>query len=372
MGCPCMSDPPAPPPIDYAEQARAQGVANLETGKQQNLLNNPNQVTPYGSSTYSMGADGRPIRTDTLSPAEQAKLDSSNRVQQGSLGILEKDMPNIDEALSGKFGLEGSAQGLDPSKIGTARTGLGNIGNVQTGLDFSGAPGMPQNDAASMMRTMLAQYQKGAQFLDPQFAQAEAAQRSDMANQGIARNTEAYNKDADNLARQKMGAYSDLIQNSILSGNQENNAQFQRGMAARQQGIGEITGQGQFANSAQQQQLANAMAGYNAYNQGIGQNASLQQMIAQMANAARGQNYSEYSTNRTMPINMLTALLSGSQVNNPQFQPTQGTNIAPPPLLQGAQLQGQQNAANQSANSAGQGQTMGLLGSLASSAAIYF
>jgi hypothetical protein len=95
-------------------------------------------------------------------------------------------------------------------------------------------------------------------------------------------------------------------------------------------------------------------------------------MIATLANNARGQNYQEYATNRTMPINMLNSLLSSSQVNNPTFQPTTATSITPAPIMAGAQTQGQQNAATASANSAGQGQTMGLIGTGLSAAAMAF
>lgn len=367
-----MGKKSSPPPVDYAAAAQQQGAANKETAIAQSMMNNPNMVTPYGNQTYTMGADGRPVLTQSLSPAEQAKLDASNRIQTGSLGILEEDLPNIRKALSGEFGLKGGATPGNFNGIGKVQTQLGNIGNVQEGLDFSGAPGMPQSDFGAQMRTMLAQYQKGAQFLDPQFAQAENDQRVDLANQGIARGTEAYNREDSNLARKKMGAYSDLIQNSILSGNQELNAQYARDMASRQQGVGETAQKGTFANDAQKQMLTNAMSRYDANNQGVAQNANIQQMIAQLMNSARSQNYSEYSNNRTMPINMLNALLSSSQVNNPQFQATQGTNITPAPIMQGAQLQGQQNAATGSANSAGQGQTMGMVGSLATAAAMFF
>ena len=342
-----------PPPVDYTAAAKEQGAANTETAIAQSKMNNPNMVTPYGNSSYTMGADGRPILTQTLSPAEQGKLDTSNQVQQSSLDILNKDMPNIQEALTGKFGMQGSATPGNFGNIGTTATSLGNIGNVQTGLGW--------NEGNQQMATMLAQYQKGAQFLDPQWKNTESDTTANLANQGIVPGTAAYDRAMQEQSRAKMGAYSDLINNSILSGNTENQAQFGRQLSS-----------GQFANSAQAQQLQNALGQYNANNQGVAQNANIQQMIAQLANSARGQNYTEYSTNRTMPINMLNSLLSSSQVNNPTFQPTQGTTINPAPIMAGAQAQGQQNAATASANSAQSGQTMGMVGSLATAAAMAF
>jgi hypothetical protein len=73
-----------------------------------------------------------------------------------------------------------------------------------------------------------------------------------------------------------------------------------------------------------------------------------------------------------MPIQLLNAIMSGSQVNLPQFQGYQPTSIAPAPIMQGGQMQGQQNAANASAASASQGQTMGMIGSIAGAAAMVF
>ena len=61
-----------------------------------------------------------------------------------------------------------------------------------------------------------------------------------------------------------------------------------------------------------------------------------------------------------MPLNEITALMSGSQIQNPQFGAYQGTNVQAAPLFAAAQAQGQadQNTYNQqmaasNANTAG-------------------
>ena len=46
---------------------------------------------------------------------------------------------------------------------------------------------------------------------------------------------------------------------------------------------------------------------------------------------------------RDQLLNELNALRSGSQVQNPQFQPYSGSNIAQTPVMQGAQAQGSAN-----------------------------
>ena len=150
------------------------------------------------------------------------------------------------------------------------------------------------------------------------------------------------------------------------------NKMFGMGMQARQEGVGETEAQGQFANSAQAQQLNNLLAALQANNAGVAQQANIAGQIVTAADQARQQNYAEYAQNRTMPINMLNALLSTGQVNNPQFQPITPTSIAPPPIMQGVQMQGQANAAGQSANAAQSGQMMGTIGTIAGTALMVF
>jgi hypothetical protein len=58
---------------------------------------------------------------------------------------------------------------------------------------------------------------------------------------------------------------------------------------------------------------------------------------------------SQALTQRDVPINEITALLSGSQVQNPQFPGYQGSVAAPMPLFNATQAQGawDQNIYNQ-------------------------
>jgi hypothetical protein len=367
----------SPPPIDYTAAAASQGAANKETAIAQANLNNPNMVTPYGTSTYTGPDDGsgRGTLTQVLSPAEQAKLDASNAIQQQSLGILSGDMPNIQSALSGPFGMAGAPiQGYDPKyAIGTTKTdaNLGAGGPIQSGLNFAGSPGLVGTDPATRQAIANATYQQGAQYLDPQFAQEQSDLTSKLANQGITPGSDAYNREMLNFQNQKQRAYSDLTNSSILGGNAAQAQLAQTALANRGQISGETQASGQFLNAAQQQAVNELLSNLQANNAGVAQQANIAQNSTQLANAGRAQAYQEYANNRTMPINMLNALLSSSQVNNPTFQPTQPTAITPAPILQGATLAGQQNAATSSANAAGTGQAMGLVGTLGMAAAVF-
>jgi len=105
--------------------------------------------------------------------------------------------------------------------------------------------------------------------------------------------------------------------------------------------------------------------------QGFGQ--ATQQMGSQ--NAAQQAELQRQLALRQQPLNEITGLMSGSQIQMPQFQGYQGQSVAPAPIMQGAQAQGQANmglygiqSANANAQTAG---TQGLIGAGMTAAAIY-
>jgi hypothetical protein len=80
--------------------------------------------------------------------------------------------------------------------------------------------------------------------------------------------------------------------------------------------------QQQAAQNAAQQQMYNQAAGAGTFaNQAVQQ--ALQQQLAM----------------RNQPLNEISALLSGSQVQMPQFQGYSGVSVAPTPYLQAMQAQ---------------------------------
>jgi hypothetical protein len=113
------------------------------------------------------------------------------------------------------------------------------------------------------------------------------------------------------------------------------------------------------AIAAQQQQLANA-AQLQQYNQAL--------QSGQFGNTALQQSLQQQLALRNQPINEIAALMSGVQVNMPQFQGYQGANVAAAPIFAGTQAAGdfaQRNYANQVAKYNAQ---MGLFGDIAGAA----
>jgi hypothetical protein len=173
-------DTPEPP--DPYEQAAAQQAADLGAAQASSIINNPFQVTPYGSQSYKLlgyetiyDAEGKAMKvpryqmTQTLSP-DQMRLQGLQTQMMGNLGkigvqqsakiggILNKplDTSGIQDWQSygkapqqqGTFGLGGpiqkgiggAGQGIKQGwgSAGNIQQGFGGFGNVQTGYGSAG------------------------------------------------------------------------------------------------------------------------------------------------------------------------------------------------------------------------------------------
>ena len=178
--------------------------------------------------------------------------------------------------------------------------------NVQTSLDLSNVAKMPVNAGTTGQEAIMSR-------LEPSLQRQRTSTETQLINQGLRPGTEAY----DNAIQ--------------LLGQQENDARTQAALT----GINLDTS-------------ANAQ-GYNQALQG-----------AQFGNTAQQQALAEAIQQRQMPLNEITALQSGSQIQNPQFGAYQGSNIQAAPIFAATQAKGQaeQNAYNQqmaasNANTAG-------------------
>ena len=178
--------------------------------------------------------------------------------------------------------------------------------NVQTSLDLSNVAKMPVNAGTTGQEAIMSR-------LEPSLAKQRTSTETNLINQGLRPGTEAY----DNAIQ--------------LLGQQENDARTQAALtginldtSANAQGYNQALQGAQFGNTAQQQALAQAIQ------------------------------------SRQMPLNEITALMSGSQIQNPQFGAYQGTNVQAEPIFAATQAQGQaaqnnynQQVATQNANTAG-------------------
>ncbi len=149
----------APPAPDYTAAANATAQGNLQAAQAAAAANRVNQTTPYGTLTYKeSGKDsqGNPMWTaeTALSPEQQQILDYQNKTSIGLGSIQNQGLDYVKNMLSQPF---------DTSKLPAEMINAG-----QTAQD------------ALMSR------------LNPTFDKRQAALETQMANQGIARGTEAW------------------------------------------------------------------------------------------------------------------------------------------------------------------------------------
>jgi hypothetical protein len=144
--------PSAPAAPDYRAAAQETATGNLEAARAATAANRVNQVTPYGSLTYSQsGTDpyGNPTYTATqaLSPQQQQLLDYQN---QSSIGLGQ-----------------------------LANKGLGYVENMlNTPFDVSKLPSTGFNPSQSYQDAYM-------QRLQPQITQNREALQQQLANKGI-------------------------------------------------------------------------------------------------------------------------------------------------------------------------------------------
>lgn len=307
------SPPPAP---DYAGAAQAQGAANLQAGQQSAFLSNPNIRNPYGSQNVTFNAVGpngemQPTVTQTLDPTSQAVFNQQQAMRLGLANVGNQSVNQVQSAMGQPFNptLPNAAYGVDPVSIA-------NAGRIQTGLDLSNVAKMPVNAGTTAYDAMLSR-------LQPQLDRNSAALESKLRNQGITLGSDAWQAAQRDQAMANNDLYSALTAQGVGLD-----------MQANQQGYNQALQSGQFANSAQQQQYGQ--------NQNDAQ-FQLQQELANanLANQGRQQAFQEQSYLRNLPLNEATALMSGSQIVNPQFQQYSGVNVGAAPVSNAAAQAGQ-------------------------------
>jgi hypothetical protein len=397
-----ISTPPVP---DYTALAKEQGQQNIVAAQQGSRLSNPNMFTPFGTQTitYSdptfdearynadlakfnqgnavnradfmrtdmgssggesdqmygsggtyfdqaaydaarqasgtapdrnayMSGGGTPTVTQTLTPDAQAAVEAQMRVQRRLAELGGTAMDNVQNTLSKPFVPTSTQINKEFADYGRA---MGEV-PLTTAIDTSNFSNMPLNAGMTAQNLIL-------QRLDPTIQAGDRSFAQTLANQGLAPGTEAYNTAFRNREMSK----NDLYSQAALQG-------INLDMGARQQQVNEALGIGGFQNQAQLNRAG-------LYNQALGQDFSQGLQRAQFGNQAQQQQLAQDFALRSQPINELASIMSGSQVQLPQFTGYTPSQVAPPPTFAGAQAgyQAQLGAAN-AQNAANSQLTQGL------------
>ena len=177
------SQPSPPPAPDYTGAANATAAGNLDAAKAAAAANRVNQVTPYGNLTYSQdpsqaGSTGQGgwSATTTLAPAQQQLLDQQNQASIGLGNLANQGVNYVGNALNNTP----TMASLPASQVNPGQTG----------------------QQAIMSR------------LQPEIDQSNKALQTQLANQGIAQGSEAYN----NAMRVQQQGVNDQYQQAALAG----------------------------------------------------------------------------------------------------------------------------------------------------------
>ena len=347
--------PPSPP--DYHAAALAQGAANVDTARTEGRMNNPNVYTPYGSQTvtwasptfdqsgydsamaaYQSNPRGnapyeRQFITGSGGEYDPQQFDETGYQNAMNLYMSRNNAPTREQFTTNENADQATVtQNLTPAAqamldaqnrigqnlAGVAEGGLNRVGQgMAQPFDQSNIQPL-QADAAAREAAQKAAYEQQTSRLDPHWDTRMQLQRNALVNQGLTPGTEAYDVALRDLNLGRNDAYQTAWNNS-----------FNTGLAAQQSDFG-------------MQDQANT------------QNAQMQAYL------------------RSLPLNELNALRTGAQVQNPQFQAYQGSNVSPPNLYGAAQLQGDaaKNIYNQQSASADSFNTglMGMIGTAAGGA----
>jgi hypothetical protein len=225
------------PVPNFGALADQQGQVNQQAANQQTTANRPNQFNSWGSLTWQQNPDGTWNQFQTLDPNQQ-------------------NLMNM--ATWGQNNLAGQVAG------GVNANGLSDWGSSDI---TSGVPGMPDSGFGASQQVIDAM--KGLQ--QPGLNQARDAERARLAAMGITLGSDASN----NSERVLGGTQNDADLKAILAGTQEYGNVFNRGLAARQQGVSE---------KVQSSNLATALRGAQG-NERINMNAANLASMAGLAGA---------------------------------------------------------------------------------------
>jgi hypothetical protein len=346
------SAPPAPDPTVAADQQIRVNQASID---QLANANRSNQVGPTGSQTWAKDPQtGQWTQTTALSPQINDQLQQQITNTDIGLGTQGNAMARLLNAnyAGGQLNMGGLPQGYGGTNLPrdpmVAGIDTGTLPGLQTGV--AGAGGTQ----GYLDQAQQAVYGQMASRLDPQWGQSEEVMKSQLADQGIPQNSEAWNRAMDDFARQKTDAYQSASNAAVGAGN-----------ALQEQLFGQRLQSGVFGNTAQNQAFQQLLSKAGFTNSAIGQDFAQALQQAQIGNQARQQALQEQITQRQEPINEINAL-KGGQVMAPTFGatdqvagPAGAPNIG---QLQNNAYQGQLNAYNAQVGS--DNATMGTVGSL--------
>ena len=264
--------------------------------------------------------------------AAQGAMNKETAETQARLNRVDEYTPYGSSVYSNTEGGDGSSDytrttTLDPAQqaIVDQQTGISSQlnelagdqitrveGSLSDPYSYEGMPDAPVADAAARQQTIDAMYNQYESRLNPQFSDAQTALETQLANQGIGVGSDAYTKAMESQGRTRNDAFQSAMNNAVTGGGAEQSRLFGLQGNARERAI------------------------------------------------------QEYERIRNAPLNEVSALMSGTQINNPTFSAIPQTGVANTDFI-GAQnssnaMLNNQYAQQMGANNAMTGGLFGLAG----------
>lgn len=259
----------------YIQAAQSTSAGNQAGALAATAANRVNQSTPYANLNYQQtGTDayGNPVWSATQSLAQPFQQSLSNI--QGQLQQSTANPFDVSQYQAGQVGQ------------GPQFQGVGQAPNLQTQVQGTGMEGW---DKATQLIN---------QRLQPQIQQGQDRLKAQLANQGIAPGTEAYNR----AMTQQGQKENDLLTQAQLAGSQVQNQMFGQNLQS-----------GNFTNQALTGQNALNL-GNTQFNNQLGQQGFANQLAGTQANnAANQQNYQQALAAKNLPLQQLGAFQSATQ-----------------------------------------------------------
>jgi hypothetical protein len=225
-----------------------------------------------------------------------------------------------DEAARLHWEKFGQGEGRAANNTGNVQTSFGDAGDITKSYGAGDFSQDRQNVEDALMGR-----------INPQLARERGNIEQRLADQGIRYGSQAYQSAMDDYNRQatdtRFGAISQAGQEQQrMMDMAAQRAGFQN--SAQQQQYDQLMGRGSFANQAQAQQFGQNAQQAGFYNQGLAQQLAQQQSGFNAQNAQRNQYMQEAYQQRNQPLNEISALTSGSQVQSPNWLNSPTSQIA--------------------------------------------
>lgn len=296
---------PAPPPApDYVALAKQQAGLDRDAALLNAKLNRVNQTDQYGNQvTWSQDANdpNQWSQTTTMSPEQRQLYDAQTSSQlalaDAGKGLLGRATAAVDDP----FNYDGMSE-VKALNLGQ-RPGEDQFGDYQN-YDYSKFGDMPDAGFGAVKEVQDAMMSR----LNPALDKRRSDEQARLAAQGVTQGGLAYQGSQDTLNRGE----NDANQQALLGAMGASGDIFNRQMAARQQGVSEMTSATDLANALRSQRRSEGMEDYDA-------GVRNQLMDRATSQEDRNRQINERMFQRTNPLNEFNSFMSGAQVQGPDF-----------------------------------------------------